>query len=75
MAKFKPFWVISVNNWICDAAYSGRELKSRNPLPTFRRFSYIRSMDELKCFTKHDEISNEDLVKLRLEQNIENPAQ
>jgi len=61
--KFKPFWVVSVNNYLCDASYSGKELKAKHLTPSFRKFHFIRSMDELKYFTKRDEISNEELVK------------
>lgn len=66
MEKFKNFWVKSVNNWTTDASYSGKELKERNPFPSFRRFHFIRSWDELNHFTPHDSISNEELVKQRL---------
>lgn len=63
MEKFKKFWVMSVNNWLCDADYSGKALKERCFTPTFRKFYFIRSWDELKGFTPHKEISNLDLVK------------
>jgi hypothetical protein len=61
--KFKPYWVVSVNNYICDASYSGKELKAKHPYPTFRKFDFIRVESDLKYFTRRDEISNEDLVK------------
>lgn len=63
---------MSVNNWICDASYSGKDLKARNPFPSFRRFRFIRNWDDLKYFTPHKEISNEDLVRQRLTQTTEN---
>lgn len=65
--KFKKFWVVSVNNYLCDASYSGRELKEKHPFPSFRKFHFIRSMDELKYFTKREEMSNEETVKKCLE--------
>ena len=61
--KFKKFWVKSVNNYLCDADYNGKALKERNPFPSFRKFHFIRSWDELKYFTKRKEITNEELVK------------
>ncbi len=60
---FKKFWVKSVNNWICDAGYNGKELKDRSPVPSFRKYYFIRSWDDLNGFTKRDEISNIDLCK------------
>lgn len=63
---FKKFWVVSVNNYLCDASYSGKALKERHFAPSFRKFYFIRSWDELKGFTKRKEISNEDLVKKAL---------
>jgi len=68
MDKFKKFWVVSVNNYLCDASYSGKELKERHYVPSFRKFTFIRSMDDLKCFSVRKEISNEDLVNERLNQ-------
>ena len=56
------FWVMSVNNWICDADYSCKKLKERRPMPSFRKFYFIREWDELNHFTPHKEISNIDLV-------------
>lgn len=61
--KFRKFWVKTVNNYLCDAHYSGKVLKENNPFPPFRKFHFIRSWDDLKYFAKRDEISNEDLVK------------
>lgn len=67
--KFKPFWVCSVNNWLVGAAYSGKQLKANHIMPSFRKFYFIRSMDELKHFTPHKQITNEELVKRELERN------
>lgn len=64
--KFKKFWVVSINNYLCDAAYDGKELKAKHPFPSFRQFHFIKSWDDLKYFTKRDEISNEELVKKAL---------
>ena len=61
--RFKKFWVVSVNNYLCDAAYSGKELKAKHLFPSFRKFYFIRSWDELKHFTKRSEITNEELAK------------
>ena len=41
MEKFKKFWVKSVNNYLCDADYNGKELKARNPIPSFRKFHLL----------------------------------
>lgn len=60
--KFKPFWVVEVNNWLCDASYNGKELKAKHPFPTFRKFHFIRSWNELDQFTIRDQITNRDLV-------------
>jgi len=60
--KFKPFWVVHINNYICDASYSGKELKEKHLYPSFRKFTFIRSIDELKYFSKRNEISNEEIV-------------
>lgn len=59
---FKKFWVVSVNNYLCDASYNGKELKLKHSFPSFRKFTFIKSWDELKYFTKRDEITNEELV-------------
>lgn len=67
--KIKPFWVMSVNNWICDADYNGKRLKEKHPVPSFRRFYFIRKMDKLKYFSTRDGITNEDLVNKCLSQN------
>ena len=67
--KFKKFWVKSVNNWLCDADYSGSKLKARNPFPTFRKFYFIKSWDDLKYFTKHDGHENRELVGKWLSEN------
>lgn len=61
--KFKKFWVVSVNNYLCDAAYSGKELKAKHLFPSFRKFHFIKSEDGLRHFNERDSISNEDLVK------------
>jgi hypothetical protein len=63
MEKFKKFWVCSVNNWLVDASYNGRELKDAHPIPSFRRFYFIKSWDDLKGFTPHKGHSNEELCK------------
>jgi len=65
---FRKFWVVSVNGWLCDASYSGEKLKEKHPAPSFRKFWFIRSMDELAGFNLHKdkvsgkELSNEELV-------------
>lgn len=64
--KFKKFWVVEVNNYLCDAAYDGKALKEKHPVPSFRKFHFIRSWDELKYFRKRSEITNEELVKRAL---------
>jgi hypothetical protein len=56
--KFKKFWVKSVNNWICDADYNGKILKERNPFPSFRKFWFIKSEDDLIGFTKREGFTN-----------------
>lgn len=61
--KFKPYWVMSVNNYLCDASYSGKELKARNLFPSFRKFYFIKDKDGLNGFTAREEISNEKLVE------------
>lgn len=60
--KFKKFWVFTINNYICDAGYNGKELKDYHPFPTFRKFYFIKSWEDLKYFTVRSEISNIDLV-------------
>jgi hypothetical protein len=67
--KFKKFWVVAINNYLCDASYNGKELKDRNPFPSFRKFHFIKSWDELKHFTSRKEITNEEFVKRTLEGN------
>ncbi len=62
MEKFKPYWVVSVNNCICDAGYIGKELKAKHPFPSFRKFYFIRNEDDLIGFTERKEISNKELV-------------
>lgn len=66
---FKKFWVMSVNNWICDASYNGKELKSAHPFPSFRKFYFIRTIEDLRGFSLRDGISNEDLCKKLLTPN------
>jgi len=66
MDKFKKFWVCSVNNWIVDAGYNGQLLKEAHPFPSFRKFYFIKCWEDLRGFTPHEEISNEDLCKQRL---------
>lgn len=61
--KFRKFWVKSVNNYICDAGYNGKELKAKSPTPSFRKYYFIKSWEDLKGFTTRKEISNIDLVK------------
>lgn len=61
--KFRKFWVKSVNNYICDAGYDGKKLKEKSPIPSFRKYYFIRSWEELNHFNKREEISNYELVK------------
>lgn len=63
MDNFKKFWVVSVNNWICDASYNGKELKAKHPVPSFREFHFIKSLEDLRGFSLREGISNEDLCK------------
>jgi len=65
MEDFKKFWVVSVNNYLCDASFNGKVLKEerRHLYPSFRKFRFIRSWDELKYYAERKEISNIDLVK------------
>jgi ATP-dependent DNA ligase len=64
--KFKKFWVVEVNNYICDAAYDGKTLKGKHRIPSFRKFHFIKEWGELEYFTKRKEITNEELVKVFL---------
>ncbi len=73
--KFKKFWVVSVNNWLCSASYSGKKLKERHPVPSFRKFTFIKSWDDLQYFTKRSEITNEELVKRALADEVEQAGQ
>lgn len=59
---FRKFWVMEVNNWICDADYSGKVLKERNPFPSFRKFWFIKCEDDLRGFTKREGKTNRELV-------------
>lgn len=61
--KFKKFWVKSVNNWITDASYNGKQLKADNPLPTFRKFYFIKSWEDVYWFSKRDGITNIEICK------------
>lgn len=61
--KFKKFWVVSINNCICDASYSVKELKEKHPFPSFRKFYFIKSWDDLIGFHKRKEITNEEIVR------------
>ncbi len=67
--KFKKFWVLEVNNYICDADYNGKVLKERNYAPSFRKFWFIKKPDDLIGFTKRDEITNKELVIKLLNDN------
>jgi len=60
--KIKPFWVLSVNNFICDASYDGKELKTNRLVPSFRKYYFIRDIDHLRYFTKRKDITNEEIV-------------
>jgi len=64
--KIKPFWVVSVNNYLCGASYDGKKLKDEHVSPSFRKFTFIRSMDELRYFEKRKEINNEELINTYL---------
>lgn len=66
--KFKPFWVVSVNNYLCSAGYNGKEFKEKHWTPSFRKFYFIRSWDELNGFTKRSKIGNRELVEQLLTQ-------
>jgi hypothetical protein len=66
--KFKKFWVVSVNNCICDASYDGKGLKADHPIPSFRKFYFIKSWEDLIGFRVRDEISNRDLCESYLSQ-------
>ena len=64
---FKKFWVVSVNNYICDAAYSGKELKEKHKMASFRKFYFIKSWEDLKYFSKREShTDNVELVKQML---------
>lgn len=65
--EFKKFWVVSVNNYLCDAAYEKKTILERGLYPSFKKFKFIRSAEDLKYFTKRSEITNEELVKKCLE--------
>lgn len=60
---FKKFWIVTINNWITDASYSGKELKSKHIFPSFREFHFIKKIDELKRFNLRESISNEELCE------------
>ena len=68
MEHFKKFWVVSVNNFICDAAYNGKELKAKHRYPSFREFHLIKNPEALRFFSPRTEISNEELCKKLLNQ-------
>lgn len=72
--KFKPFWVKSVNNYLCDAAYSGKELKARSPIPSFRKYYFIKNWEDLTGFTPRKELTNKELVELLLAPRTEEAA-
>lgn len=63
---FKKFWVVTVNNWITGASYNGKELKAAKLFPTFRKFYFIKTAGDLRYFTPHKHISNEELCKTLL---------
>lgn len=63
MKKFRKFWVVEVNNYICDAAYSGKELKAKHSFPSFRKFWLIKSEEDLNGFSKREGVTNIELVK------------
>lgn len=71
MEKLKKFWVCTVNNWIVDAGYNGKALKDAHLIPSFRKFYFIKSVEDLRRFTPHKEISNVDLCKQRLAESYE----
>jgi hypothetical protein len=70
MEKFKKYWIVSVNNYLCDAAYNGKLLKEKHRLPSFRKFYYIKSEDDLIGFTERNNISNKQIVEQCLINNI-----
>lgn len=72
MEKFKPFWIVTVNRYICGASYSGKELKAKHWVPTFREFHFIRDENDLDFFNKRGETTNKQLVSDML--NSEAPA-
>lgn len=57
-----PFWVCSVNNWLVDAGFNGKELKTAHPTPSFRKFYFIRTEYDLNGFKKHGNYDNKTLV-------------
>lgn len=63
MDNFKKFWVVTVNNWICDASYSGKDLKAKHVVPSFRKFHFIKKMEDLRGLALHKDVSNEELCK------------
>jgi hypothetical protein len=65
--EFKKFWVVAVNNYLCDASYSGKELKAKHQFPSFRQFHLIKSAKDLNYYTQRKEITNEEFVKQCLE--------
>ncbi len=67
--KFRKFWVKSVNNWLCDADYNGKALKERSPTPSFRKYYFIKSWDDLKYFSKREGFDTTELVKKWLAEN------
>ena len=60
---FRKFWVKEVNGWLCDADYNGKRLKYNNPLPTFRKFWFIKAWEDLKGFKLHEGHENRVLVE------------
>ncbi len=62
-AAFKKFWVKSVNNYLCDADYNGTALKERSPIPSFRKYYFIKSWEDLNGFTQRDGITNRELAE------------
>jgi len=61
--KFKKFWVMSINGWICAAGYNGKELKNNYPGPSFRKFHFIRNEEDLRRFNKREGFAdNKELV-------------
>ena len=73
MDSFKNFWVVTVNNWICDASYNVKELKEKHHAPSFRKFHFIKSWNELNYFTPHKGITNRSLCEKALTQKPSTP--